>query len=56
MSSAVALRCLATLEDPATMSGVPLYVAYGFRRVEDVEVPLPDGVVLEGVAMELSLA
>jgi GNAT superfamily N-acetyltransferase len=39
----------------ATTSGVPLYLAYGFRPLEVVEVPLPDGVVLEGVAMELSL-
>ena len=39
----------------ATMSGVPLYLAYGFRPLEDVEVPLPDGVVLEGVAMDLPL-
>ena len=36
----------------ATMSGLPLYLAYGFRRVEDVEVRMPDGVPIECVAME----
>jgi GNAT superfamily N-acetyltransferase len=36
----------------ATLPGVPLYKAFGFTEVESVELPLPDGVVLGGVAME----
>ena len=36
----------------ATMSGLPLYVAYGFEPTEEFEVTLPDGVALECVAME----
>lgn len=33
-----------TLSLMATLPGVPLYLAYGFRPLEDVEVSLPDGV------------
>jgi N-acetylglutamate synthase-like GNAT family acetyltransferase len=40
----------------ATLPGLPLYLAYGFERVEDVEVRLPDGVVLAGAAMQKSIA
>jgi GNAT superfamily N-acetyltransferase len=40
----------------ATLAGLPLYLAYGFERVEDVAVALPDGIVLEGVAMEKPIA
>jgi N-acetylglutamate synthase-like GNAT family acetyltransferase len=36
----------------ATLPGRPLYLAYGFTPLEEVEVPLPDGVVLEGLSME----
>jgi len=36
----------------ATMSGLPLYAAYGFEPIEEFEVTLPDGVALECVAME----
>ena len=36
----------------ATLPGVPLYKAFGFTEVESVDLPMPDGVVLEGVAME----
>ena len=36
----------------ATLPGRPLYLAYGFTPLEEVHVPLPDGVVLEGVSME----
>ena len=36
----------------ATMSGLPLYAAYGFEPIEEFEVELPDGVALECVAME----
>jgi GNAT superfamily N-acetyltransferase len=36
----------------ATMPGLPLYLAYGFRRLEDVDVTMPDGVVIPCVAMD----
>lgn len=36
----------------ATLPGVPLYRAFGFRDVENVMVPLPDGVLLEGITMQ----
>jgi GNAT superfamily N-acetyltransferase len=36
----------------ATMSGLPLYLAYGFESVEEFDVTLPDGVTLRCVAME----
>jgi GNAT superfamily N-acetyltransferase len=36
----------------ATLPGVPLYRACGFREVEAVVLTMPDGVRIEGVAME----
>jgi GNAT superfamily N-acetyltransferase len=36
----------------ATLPGEPLYRASGFREVERTMVRLPDGTLLEGVAME----
>jgi GNAT superfamily N-acetyltransferase len=36
----------------ATLSGLPLYAAYGFEPIEEFEVTMPDGVSLECVAME----
>ena len=39
----------------ATLPGVPLYLAFGFRAVERVDLTLPDGVVVAGVAMERSI-
>jgi GNAT superfamily N-acetyltransferase len=36
----------------ATLPGVPLYLAFGFRAVERVNLTLPDGVIVAGVAME----
>jgi GNAT superfamily N-acetyltransferase len=36
----------------ATLPGVPLYLAYGFELLEQVEVVLPDGVGIAGAAME----
>lgn len=41
-----------TLSLMATLPGVPLYLAYGFRPLEEVEVPLPDGVRIACVSME----
>ena len=36
----------------ATLAGEPLYRAFGFRELARSMLTLPDGVVLEGVAME----
>jgi GNAT superfamily N-acetyltransferase len=36
----------------ATLSGLPLYRAYGFSELEHYEVVMPDGVAIPGVAME----
>ncbi|MEV6609132.1 GNAT family N-acetyltransferase [Kutzneria sp. NPDC051319] len=40
----------------ATMPGVPLYRSFGFRDVRCSQVPLPNGVVLDGLSMEYSLS
>ena len=40
----------------ATLPGLPLYLACGFERLEDLDVTTPDGVVLEGVAMQKPIA
>jgi GNAT superfamily N-acetyltransferase len=39
----------------ATLPGVPLYRSFGFREVRRTDVPLPNGVLLDGVAMEYPL-
>jgi len=36
----------------ATLPGVPLYRAYGFEPVEELEITMPDGVTLECATME----
>ena len=36
----------------ATLPGEPLYRAYGFRELERTLLLMPDGVTIEGVAME----
>jgi GNAT superfamily N-acetyltransferase len=36
----------------ATMPGVPLYLAYGFRALEEVDVAMPDGVTIRCTSME----
>lgn len=36
----------------STLPGLPLYLAYGFQPLEDVEVTLPDGVTIACVSME----
>jgi GNAT superfamily N-acetyltransferase len=40
----------------ATRPGVPLYLAYGFEPHEEVDVAMPDGVVIPGVAMDKPIA
>ena len=32
--------------------GLPLYLAYGFRRLEDLDVTMPDGVTIPCVGMD----
>ena len=44
-----------TLALMATMPGVPLYAAYGFRPVADAEVLMPDGTTVASVSMERTL-
>src|SRR5262245_24082289 len=36
----------------ATMSGLPLYLAYGFEPLEEFDVTMPDGVAIRCMAME----
>ena len=36
----------------ATLPGVPLYEAYGFRPLEEVEITMPDGITLACVSMD----
>lgn len=36
----------------ATLAGLPLYSAYGFRALEETEVTMPDGVTIPCVAMD----
>lgn len=36
----------------ATLPGVPLYRAYGFEPVEEIEITMPDGVTLESMTMQ----
>jgi len=36
----------------ATLAGVPLYKAYGFQPLEEIEIRLPDGVLLPAVTMQ----
>ena len=36
----------------STLPGLPLYLAYGFEPLEDVQVSLPDGVTIACVSME----
>jgi GNAT superfamily N-acetyltransferase len=40
----------------STLPGLPLYLAYGFQRLEDVEVVMPDGVTIACVSMEKPVA
>ncbi len=40
----------------ATLPGVPLYRSFGFRELRRTDVPLPNGVILDGVSMEYPLS
>jgi GNAT superfamily N-acetyltransferase len=50
--SAAAREGFAQLTLLATLPGVPLYLACGFEPLEEVDVPMTDGVPLRCVAME----
>ena len=39
----------------ATLPGVPLYRAFGFREVEKFIITMPDGVSVDAIAMERPL-
>lgn len=39
----------------ATLPGVPLYAAYGFEALEELEITMPDGVTLPCVTMEMAI-
>jgi GNAT superfamily N-acetyltransferase len=36
----------------ATLPGVALYRAFGFREIERVPITMPDGITIEGVVMD----
>lgn len=40
----------------ATLPGLPLYLAYGFTPLEDVQVAMPDGITIACVSMEKPIA
>ena len=40
----------------STQPGVPLYLAYGFEPLEEVEVTMPDGVTIACLTMEKPIA
>jgi GNAT superfamily N-acetyltransferase len=40
----------------ATLPGVPLYQSFGFRELSRARMPLPNGVVLDGVSMAYSMS
>ena len=39
----------------STLPGMPLYRAYGFEKLEDVDIPLPDGLTVPGATMRKSI-
>ncbi len=39
----------------STMPGLPLYLAYGFEPLGEVEVTMPDGVTIPCVSMEKAI-
>jgi GNAT superfamily N-acetyltransferase len=40
----------------STLPGLPLYLSYGFERLEDVDIPLPDGFTVAGATMRKTIA
>ena len=45
-----------TLVLSAAMSGLPLYLTYGFERIDDQELTMPDGVTVTCVSMRKPVA
>jgi hypothetical protein len=39
----------------ATLAGVPLYSAFGFREIQRASVTMPDGVIVDVVTMKRSI-
>ena len=39
------------LELGATLAGEPVYLRFGFREIERIDIPLPDGLSIAGVLM-----
>jgi len=44
-----------TLALVATLPGLPLYLAYGFKLLEETDVTMPDGVTIPCVSMEMRM-
>ena len=44
-----------TLALVATLPGLPLYLAYGFKPLEETDVTMPDGVTIPCVSMEMRI-
>ena len=40
----------------STLPGLPLYLSYGFEKLEDVDIPLPDGLTVPGATMRKPIA
>jgi hypothetical protein len=40
----------------STLPGLRLYESYGFRVLEYVDIPMPDGVTIGGATMEKPVA
>lgn len=40
----------------STLPGMPLYDSFGFEMIEDVDIPLPDGLRVAGASMRKPLA
>jgi GNAT superfamily N-acetyltransferase len=51
-AEAAGLEGFSRLALVATLPGLPLYLACGFRRLEDVDVVMPDGVSIPCVSMD----
>jgi GNAT superfamily N-acetyltransferase len=45
-----------TLALMSTLPGLPLYESYGFRVLQRVDIPMPDGVTVGGASMEKPVA
>lgn len=64
LGRAILARCVEAARDEgfralvlmATLPGVPLYRAFGFHEVTRARIPMPNGVVLDGMSMKYPLA